>query len=545
MAGFKAFKEPYLISGPTTISGDYSDWEARKLRYAIYWAFVENTVYRNVQSWARPMRRDHGLYRYIRNIYNPAGRLAVFYQTHLWGGLLDPEAGSGEGSPSAIPIQVGETADEERLRAAIAATWQTSNWAMNKNVLTLACACKGDVGIEVVDDPAREKVYLRIVQPDIIKDVTADDFGHVKAYTIEEERPDPLGRDLETATYREEVTRDGDAVVYRTYRDGQAFDWYQDENGDGEPRGEEWAEPYGFVPLVMIQHNNVGLDWGWAEMHPSRGKIQEVDDLASKLSDQIRKSVDVKWFFGGVTDPSTRGATTPRFQSRDTESYQSTTSAQDRPEPGREELGALYGPIGSSATPLVANLDIVAVAGYISDILGELERDLPELASDIHTASGDASGRALRVARQQAESKVLMRRVAYDRALVQAHQMAIAIGGMRGYDAFEGYNLESYEAGGLDHSISKRPVFAQDPADDLELEDLFWTAAAKAKEAGVPLQVFLRRQKISEEEIARIMAEIEQDPETQARRQQQQIAMDAVRMPDASPRPRPDNREGI
>lgn len=518
-AAFRAFREPYLISLPTTVDGDFGDWEARKLRYALYWAFFENTAYRNIQSWARTYKRDFGLYRYIRHIYNPTYRLGVFWQTHLWGGQLDPEAGDGQGEPSALPIQVGETADEERLRAAIAQLWVNSNWSVKKDVLTLQGSMKGDIGLEVVDDPLREKVYLRIVQPDVVKSVNLDDFGHVKGYVFELERDDPErpGRDV---TYTEEVTRDGDLVVYRTYRNNSLYDWTDTDDG----RGAEWDVPYGFVPFVMLQHNDVGLDWGWSELHAGRGKFGEADDLASKLSDQVRKSVDSPWLFSGVDKPGS----TPRTTSRDNETYQATSSAADRPQPGREEVPALYGPAEAKATPLVAPLDVSATVEYIQSLLEEIERDFPELRADIYTASGDASGRALRVARQQAESKVRMRREGYDQALVRAQQMAVAIGGMRGY--FEGYNLESYEAGALDHSIGKRPVFAQDPMDDIEIEYEFWRAAEQAQKVGVSLPAFLGRQGMTEAQIAEFMEEIEAAPETQARRAQQQLAIEAVRL---------------
>ena len=106
VAAYKAFREPYLVSEPATADDDFSDHEARKLRYAIFWSFYENSAYRNVHSWSTQYRIDYGLYRYIRNIYNPAYRLGEFWKAHLWGGMLDPGAGDGEGVESALPIVV-------------------------------------------------------------------------------------------------------------------------------------------------------------------------------------------------------------------------------------------------------------------------------------------------------------------------------------------------------------------------------------------------------------------------------------------------------
>jgi hypothetical protein len=75
-----------------------------------------------------------------------------------------------------------------------------------------------------------------------------------------------------------------EAVRRDAVLEGGALDW------DGE--GAEWDYPYGFTPMVVFQHNNVGLDFGWSELFPGLSKFREVDDLASKLSDQIRKMVD-------------------------------------------------------------------------------------------------------------------------------------------------------------------------------------------------------------------------------------------------------------
>jgi hypothetical protein len=161
----------------------------------------------------------------------------------------------------------------------------------------------------------------------------------------------------------------------------------------------------------------------------------------------------------------------------------------------------------------VAELPIGDTLTHIANILQELERDFPELRADVATASGDASGRALRVARQRAERKVLQRRAAYDGGLARAQMMAVAIGGMRNYEAFAGFGLESYERGELAHSIGTRPVFAVDALDKLEEERLFWQTAVDATKAGLPLMTFLRRQGWSDDEIA----EYETSPERRAK----------------------------
>jgi hypothetical protein len=489
-AAFQAFREPALVTNILD-SEDFEDFETRKMRYQIFFGFYENTVYREVaHRWAKKYKADHGLYKYIRNIYNPAYRLCEFHHTHLYGGRLDPKAGNGLVIPSAEPI----ITENERLRPALAQLWRDSNWGINKDIMTLYGPIMGDFGLRVIDDPAREKVYIDVVHPRMIKSVDKDRFGNVKAYELEEEREDPDNPNRRVL-YNETAERDGDFVVFRTFKDGVPYDWEPGEDSGGEDSGgggAEWAEPYGFVPFVHGLHNNVGMDYGWSELHPFRSKVHEVDDLASKLDDQIRKIVDPIWLGSGMSkpkkDPKTEGA----------------EPTDERPQPGREEVPILYADKDARIQAFVADLDIAAVSSQINDILKEIERDYPELQSDIWTPSGEVSGRAIRVARQRTESKMIMRRVNYDRAVVSVQQMAIAIGGEMGYEGYGGFNLESFDKGDLDHLVGPRPVFTTDPLDDTEIERAFWETASIAVSTGIPLEVHLKRQGWTEEEIAEV-----------------------------------------
>ncbi len=491
MAGIKAFREPYLVADLENDS-QFSDINARRFRYSLYWAFFENSAYRSIHTWSQKYKIDYGLYRYIRNIYNPAYRLGEFWRTFLMGGTLDPDAGSGEKVPSCLPIKT----DNEALRPAIAKLWRWSNWQLQKDIMTLYGPVLGDVAIKVIDDTARQKVYLEVVHPMTLSEIDLDSFGNVKAYRIDEIREDPRSNNHKTVTYTEIADRiGGDLVRYRTYLDGSPYAW----NGSSD----EWNVDYGFIPMVTIQHVNVGLSWGWSELHAARTKIQEVDDLASKFHDQIRKTVDAPWLFAGVDKGSLLKKTTE------------TAATSDQPAPGREEIPALWGPVGSDVKPLIAPLDLGAVGGEIASSLKELERDYPELQMDIWTVQGDPSGRALRIARQRPESKVNQRRGAYDDGMVRLHQMAVAIGGHREYGPeFASFSLESYAEGALDHSIGKRSVFAVDPMDDIELDQAFWNVVKSAVDSGMPLITYLREESgWDEEKIGRLVA----DPEFQSK----------------------------
>ncbi len=484
--GITAFREAYLTA-PVTDAAEWSEQEARCLRYAVLWAQYEMTSYRNVHNWATAYRKQYGMYKYARPIFNPAYRLGEFWKAHLFGGLLDPLAGDD----GAIPI----VTENESLREAIADLWKYSRWPVQKDVLTVRGAILGDAAIQIVDDVNRERVYLSLLHPGTIEYVEKDPFGNVKAYGLREERADPR-KDVGTVTYTEQVSRDGDSVVYETFLNGEPYAWPDNVDRTGQAVA-AWSEPYGFIPLVVIQHNDVGLDWGWSELHPIRAKVQEADDLASMLSDQVRKTINPPFLMKGFGNPKNLKKSLALTRA---------AATTDRPAPGREELQTIWNvPIDGGAEAMVADLDLENVLLHIDSILKEIERDVVELSADVHTASGDASGRALRVARQPVAAKVTQRRANYDAAMVAAHQMAVAIGGFRGQ--YKGFGLDSYAAGDLEHSITDRPVFEDDALDKIEIDNAFWTAAALAVKAGVPLVVYLKEADWDDERIAALIAE--------------------------------------
>lgn len=489
--GLAAFKEGYLTSSVIDTE-DWTSLEARRLRYQILWAQYEQTSYRDVHNWATAYRKGYAMYKYVRPVYNPAYRLGEFWKAHLFGGLLDVDAGP-EG---AIPIAT----DDELLRVAIAHLWKWSRWRVRKDILAVRGTILGDAVIQVIDDTSRARVYLDLLYPGILQSVTRDPFGNVKGYVIEEVRADPRGA-ARTVAYKEVVSREGENVVYETFLNGEPYAWPDNVDRSGEPVS-KWAEPYGFVPLVVIQHNDVGLEWGWSELHPIRAKIQEADDLASQISDHVRKTVDPVWLMKGMK--------------KTTLAITGGEASTDRPAPGREELKAIWNvPEQGDASAMVARMDMGSVLEHLDSILKEIERDVIELGSDIHTASGDASGRALRTARQPVVSKVVQRRANYDAAMVAANQMAIAIGGWRGYADYKGFNLESYKKGDLEHQVAERPVFEEDPLDKIEIDAAFWKAAVEAKSAGVSLEAYLREAEWDDDRIDDLEIEKPQPVPTQ------------------------------
>ena len=455
----KAFRQVY-ITFDTLETKDFDDFNGRILRYAILFSMYDNTMYDQLRSWAVTYRTNYSLYRYIRNIYNPSNRLVEFWRTVVWGGALDDEAGE-EGS---IPI-IGASTE---LRKAISTVWQYSNMSAIKDIITLYGCSMGDVGIKVVDSPSKQRAFLEVVHPNTIRDIVIDQQGHCQGYVLEETRQDEKGRDVSYVEVCERASND--LITFKTFKDGELFAW----NGEAA----SWSAEYGFVPFGLIRHNYVGSTWGWAEVQAHRSKVHEVDEQASKLHDYVRKVIDPIWLFNfkkPKKDPNLRN--------------ESSAADTSNPQPGREEVPSLYVPDSrAKGQPLVAEgLSISEVAGIVQNVIAELERDLPELQMDIWTAGGYTTGKALRTARQRVEKKVLQRRPGYDKPLVALNNMAVAIGGERGYPGYEGFNLGSFARGEMKHSIpAERPVFDTDALEEVERKQVFWNTILSAIEKRLP-----------------------------------------------------------
>jgi hypothetical protein len=459
----RAFRESF-VTADLMDTAPWENFEARKVRYDILAAYYDNTVYRDlVHRWAPAYRSAHELYKAIRNIYNPTNRCVEFWKWMIWGGLLDSEAKE----LGAIPIKTSNSG----IRPAIAQLWKDSNWGINKDLVSLYGAELGDVGIKIIDDVDKQQVRLEIVHPKTIKDLVLDANGYVKGYTLEEPRL-WQGRRV---TFQEVCSRMGDNVIWRTYKDGQLWPW----NGVQA----EWFEPYTFVPFVAIQHIRMGMDYGWPEILSVRGKINELDEQASKLHDYVRKLVDPVWLFN-FKKPK---------DGIDLRSAQSLPTIANQT-PIREELPAIY--VGDSAAKaqalVTSEVDVAKVAGEIQNLMAELERDLPELQMDIWTAGQYTTGKALKNARQRVERKVIQRRPEYDSALVRAQQMAVAIGGFRSYEGYQGYDLDSYKAGDLSHEIpSGRPIFDTDTTEEMDKKKTFWDIVDSADKQGLPIDIVM------------------------------------------------------
>ena len=255
--------------------------------------------------------------------------------------------------------------------------------------------------------------------------------------------------------------------------------------------GPTWSEDYGFVPFVFLQHRDMGLGFGWSEFQPSLGKMLELDETVSNIADQIGKVVRSPWLLSGITRDE--------FEEGFTDDDPDDDTSADR---AKNDVPVVFAADAQArAQALVAPLPLAEAVAFAMSILRQVEADHPEIQADMASTAVDASGRALRVARQKVEMRVRARRTGYDNALARAQMMAISIGAMKKYPGFESFSPESYKKGELNHSIGDRPVFAFDPLDHLEEVQARANAMATMTQSGMTLETAMRRAGYSEDDI--------------------------------------------
>ena len=490
-SGVAAFRESLFNADPAGARpgagrAEWDRWEARCLRYELYTALYQNNSYaETVHAWARGNKEAYGLYKHTRHLLNPAFRSVEFWASHLMGGPL----------ATALPI----VSENPEILPSLRRLWRDSNWATGKETWTRGGAMWADAPLKVVEDPIAGRMRLEPVYPGHLKYCQFDSYHNVKNYIIQRWEYDPrvaIPADanpladpratMKRVLYTERCWRDGQRVTYETLLDGDPYAW----NGVDS----SWDRPYGFVPLVVAHHHAIGLDWGMNAFHPGLSRFREVDDLASGLSDQIRKSIRAPMLLIGVKEAGgiERGRRTGRPDG----------AAAGPDQSDREQLDFLHAGIGGDAKHLTFDLNIRGVFQYIRELNADIDKNFPELLADTGNLAGAVTATAMKMLRQRASAKVRAVRPGYDAALARAHGMALAIGGSLGFPGYDGFDLGSYARGDLDHAIGDRPVFDVDAKDAIDEDAAFWAAAESAGKAGFPLALYLRRNGWSEAEIA-------------------------------------------
>jgi hypothetical protein len=512
-AARRVFDEPGL-------GNQYRSFYRRMSEYDLLWSYYNSSAFDkaarflNSQAsgtygpflWDR-YKANYNLYRNIRLIYNPTTRLVNFYAGQIYPGVLSED---GSDLPDGVSLAVPFSDDTSpAIRSAVSQVWQWSNWQQKKAVEVRYGAALGSVLVEVEDDIESGKVCLEIVWPGHVCDLKLDSAGNVKNYAIEY-----FTYEEGVGQYRYKKTVDQELFQY--FKNNEPFDY-----GDGAVT----QNPYGFVPAVWIKHSDMGGDHGAPVISGSMGKIDELNNLASHVHDQVHKVI------GSPLLISSSSRVTNLFQTQ----KRGATSDFLEPTTDQESVLMLAGPADSKAQPLVGDLSLADAAVHMHDLLSEIEGDHPELSfyRELRTMS-QVTGPGANRMMGDVETRMIEAQASYDQQNIKLFQMAVAIAGFRlksrmgGWmqpnnqqQKFEAFNLDSYERGNLEIAIMPRPLLTP-TKQERAIESLaLWQGVQAAVTAGVPLEIVLEDEGWTPEKLAKL-ATIKQAEEAAAQAQFEQ-----------------------
>ena len=414
----------------------YGDYLQRRSRYMLAESYYYNTIYDNLNGFAPYLKSDERLYKFIRGIVNPVQQENDLIVSYTYKGTVDQD----NPKKGALPLKY-----DDRLEPAIKQVLKWSNLDQQLGTYVSNAALLGDAAWWVVDDPAKRRVRLELLDPARVKYVERDEVGNVKSAVIEyekEEEPDVAryepsksGMELRKAkTYL--YTLKVDQNKFQTFKDGEPFAFYND--ADGNPVS-EWDNIYGFVPLKLAYYTEGKDGWGRNSFFGTpRRQIDELNDQASLINDSIRNVVVPMLVAKGVASAA---------------EISSTVADKDA-------LRILYlsNPEGS-IEPLSIPLDIGGASGNRDALERQLKANMPILSlADIREIGGNLSGTAIENMFGDAISVIENVRKNLDPAAAAVLQMALTMGGIQGYDGFQGITADSYDNGDLEITVANRAV---------------------------------------------------------------------------------------
>lgn len=314
--------------------------------------------------------------------------------------------------------------------------FRDSQWATQGVLLVHYGAVYGVSVLKVADVRAQNKVVLSPVDPCCVITLNDSVYGTSPDLAIcVERRVDTKG----SYEYAEVVTRES----VSTYRDGALTGF------DGRPA--EYPNELQFVPFVEVRHIETGNWLGEATYQKVMPLLDQLNTMATHLSDIVRKHSDPQWVGQGM------------------EPAELTHSSGNM----------WFIPQGADVKALVPQIDVAGVLAFIKTIEEQVHQGLPELAFDQLRAKENIATATVEL--QLAEMSIKIRRIRpnYDAGLSRACQMAGAAAIAMGLPTV---------APLADPAFSfdpNRPIIPLDQKSELELEKLALEVDMLRKQAEV------------------------------------------------------------
>jgi hypothetical protein len=422
-------------------------WTERIGNYALWDSYYSNTVFNSLDDGGyrdEINRRLGGASAVdLDGLYNPVRSVVNLYQ-HVFAGAFGDE----------IMIEPQEQADQ-RLVTAVQSIWKTSNLTIQKTNLCRMAARLGCVGLRIVADEQRQRVYLKIEHPRIIRDVELDVRGNVQSIQLEYDVTTGLAEEAQTITIREELTRE----YFKAWRmsNGHAIAPFDTLNMIDSGPNSVMPNALGVVPYVLLFHDlDTDDKFGVNAFNHVLPALNRVNSLLSHIDIQVHRTVRAKWLV-----------------------------AASGPAPQEFDLGDMtiaYVDMRSGTTPpmmqaMIANLSLADAVTQTKLQLELLEDTLPELKATNGKYLSGQSGETIAQLRKPARDLLVLARTNYEDALIRAQQIAVSWGVLMGiWDVGTGTGADSaqraYTDGYEAMRFNTRPIFddevpAPDPVADV------------------------------------------------------------------------------
>jgi len=415
-------------------------------RYAVYEAYYEGRAYDfDIRKLRDPT--EVPLPKQIQPVHLFVRRAVNWWPGHVYPGVMTADGLPASTRPNRIPY--GDDTDE-RVRLAVQQAFLWGSQGFDLSVYIRTGSMLGDVFAEVVSDVERQKVYPKLIHPRFITDIEWNDTGDIVMYRVEIPQRDDRGRSY---TWGKIVTKES----ITTLKDGRPHGY------DGQP--ETIPNPWGFVPGVFVQHQNVGSQHGDPCFAGTLTRMDGLNGVATAINEYMLRFVNQFVVIGSEDAAGLRdiiGAI------NDARSASDDTSRSARPN-DRIPIMAAQGNI--QAVRLFENMGLADAVPHIERLIDEIEKDLPEITLNEKllgmTQVTEPGAQSLS---EDVQHKLDDAAANYDSGLIRLGQMCISMAAQCLRDGvwsgpltaqqqvFTPFTPESYDRGELAFSLEPRTI---------------------------------------------------------------------------------------
>lgn len=408
------------------------------------------------QKWTRAMK----------GLRNPCYRLTEFYVDHVWDGRLEDvfefEHGSGN------------------VKKSIQQLWKWSNFAAKKDLAVRQLSIMGNQFIKVEQPEAKDRVYLRFIDPRIVTDFETDERDFLTHIRLDQEIQDP--DNPKRLVWRVEIW-DKDLQTVAVWLVKAPDIPYLDL---GEPISEIGFEEFGidFIPFVHIQFKDIGEQWGVGAYAILKDKIDEVNSAVTRLHQMVFRYGKAFLVLGGAgLDASGQSLPPPEIAGKIVEVDPFGFNDEDVIQAGGDV----------TVDFLVPNVAFESLLKVAMDTLSEINRDAPEL--DYYRLGEQShvdSSKAARIILGAAIKRVLSVRYTMELGLQRANEMGLTVMAFKRLTP-QGVKIGSFDKGDFEHSFKVREVIPLSEQEQADIDQAQGQAATYWQEVHIKPKVIANR----------------------------------------------------